>query len=887
MHINKLHITGFGKIKDETIEFSDGLNIIYGCNEAGKTTLWWFIRGMLFGLKGGRKTKDGTPPPLKRYKPWDNGNYGGIMEYTLDNGERYRVERDFDTGFVRVFDSHFNDITGTFAMNRETGVQFAEKHIGLNDTCFEKTVLIGQMNSRIDDSGSKELVSRLVNVNQTGFEDVSFKKAQQVLKDALKNYVGNEKTSERPLDKVIKKMSELKEWKVSLINKKESVLTTQSQLNNALFEKNRVKDKKEALEEAGKIIALIKEAKGYKDRLAYLKEAAEKIFSADKELKEAKEKLREVCESRKQLAAFSHYSDESGEDLSIKYHELKLLQKENDSLKNSIESKKQHCMELESRIEPVRKLAMLDENSDKKIFALREEIDSLKHEQKRFVTTYAYRELRQKEKKKNTSAAVFILLTVLAIVCLVLGINGGKGIFAQVPTLPVFAVSLLLLALAAVQACRSIKLGRDISNMKNMKKKEDAVAADIAKKLAEKEKSLNEILNKAGVASIEDFIAAKASCDSLVQHLTMLNSEIEHMEERYKINTQSICMIKKEITEKLVTAGIIGSDNEELEERHINEFKVAIAKYKEIETSTEYLSKRVEDLESTLGSLYGTVSSVCMKNCNSSEELDSIIKDISIKVHEADESISNTIKEASQRFKHVCLEKPYFELLAQVDSGQALAETEEDWKLEYDVACRRGNELALMIKEYETLLKGIPDDEEIQNVQEQLEELEFKKRELEEKGEALRIAIDVMTEASTDLQRNFVPSLNSRMSDIISSITSGRYKEVRADDNLFLKTISPETLGVTSAALLSCGTVEQIYFALRVAMAELISNGEKLPLIMDETFAFYDDVRSMEAFRFLDKLSLDRQILLFTCKSSEIEMAKKHRPDARYLILEA
>jgi len=256
-------------------------------------------------------------------------------------------------------------------------------------------------------------------------------------------------------------------------------------------------------------------------------------------------------------------------------------------------------------------------------------------------------------------------------------------------------------------------------------------------------------------------------------------------------------------------------------------------------------------------------------------------------VHESNESIGSTIKSASQQFRNVCLEKPYFTLLAQAKGGQALAETEGSWKLEYESVCRRDNQLALMIKEYETLLKGIPDDEEIQSIQEQLEELEIKKKELEEKGEALRIAIDVMTEASIELQRNFVPLLNSRMSDIISSITSGRYKEIRADDNLFLNTISPETLGVTSAELLSCGTVDQIYFALRVAMAELITNGEKLPIIMDEAFAFYDDVRSMEAFRLLDKLSSDRQILLFTCKSREIEMAKEQKPDARYLILEA
>ena len=48
MKLLELHINGFGKIHDRTISFSDGINVIYGRNEAGKSTLHTFIRGMLF-----------------------------------------------------------------------------------------------------------------------------------------------------------------------------------------------------------------------------------------------------------------------------------------------------------------------------------------------------------------------------------------------------------------------------------------------------------------------------------------------------------------------------------------------------------------------------------------------------------------------------------------------------------------------------------------------------------------------------------------------------------------------------------------------------------------------------------------------------------------------
>lgn len=56
MRLLELHIDGFGKFHDRTISFNDGINIIYGKNEAGKSTLHTFIRGMLFGIERGART---------------------------------------------------------------------------------------------------------------------------------------------------------------------------------------------------------------------------------------------------------------------------------------------------------------------------------------------------------------------------------------------------------------------------------------------------------------------------------------------------------------------------------------------------------------------------------------------------------------------------------------------------------------------------------------------------------------------------------------------------------------------------------------------------------------------------------------------------------------
>ena len=63
MKINNMEINGFGRLENRSFVFGSGMNVIYGCNESGKSTLQAFIKAMLFGLKGGRRSKEGYLPP--------------------------------------------------------------------------------------------------------------------------------------------------------------------------------------------------------------------------------------------------------------------------------------------------------------------------------------------------------------------------------------------------------------------------------------------------------------------------------------------------------------------------------------------------------------------------------------------------------------------------------------------------------------------------------------------------------------------------------------------------------------------------------------------------------------------------------------------------------
>ena len=77
---------------------------------------------------------------------------------------------------------------------------------------------------------------------------------------------------------------------------------------------------------------------------------------------------------------------------------------------------------------------------------------------------------------------------------------------------------------------------------------------------------------------------------------------------------------------------------------------------------------------------------------------------------------------------------------------------------------------------------------------------------------------------------------------------------------------------IVSIERLSRGTLEQIYFALRMAAAEMLQE-EELPVILDETFAFYDDKRLQSVLKWLSQQ--ERQVIILSCQRREMEFLRR------------
>jgi len=200
--INKVKIAGFGKFINKEVSFNKGLNIVFGKNESGKSTLQNFIKASLYGFEKNKRTDgEGRPPEKTKYKPWNTNDYGGYLELETDSGETIRIERDFDKNEARVFDENLVDITNRFDYTSGSGSKIGEGLLGLDRISFESSAFVGQGSSPVVSESRNHLFEKIVNLINTGREDESAAKAVSAISDAKRN-LGNPRTNNRPYNRV-------------------------------------------------------------------------------------------------------------------------------------------------------------------------------------------------------------------------------------------------------------------------------------------------------------------------------------------------------------------------------------------------------------------------------------------------------------------------------------------------------------------------------------------------------------------------------------------------------------------------------------------------------------------------------------------------------------
>lgn len=208
MKITNVKINNFGSVRQKNINFNEGITVIYGKNESGKSAILKFIQGMFYGLnknKNGKNISD-----YERYTPWQGEEFSGKLNYKLNNNKKYEIYRDFRKKNIQILDENAQDITKEYSIDKTKGSQFFIEQVKIEEELFLSTALIEQQSVKLKEKQQEEVLQKIANLINTGKDDISFQKTIQKLNKRLLEQIGTQRSQDRPINIIQDKINQTK-----------------------------------------------------------------------------------------------------------------------------------------------------------------------------------------------------------------------------------------------------------------------------------------------------------------------------------------------------------------------------------------------------------------------------------------------------------------------------------------------------------------------------------------------------------------------------------------------------------------------------------------------------------------------------------------------------
>ena len=293
MKINKIKINSYGKLKEKDVELKDGINIIYGKNESGKSTLLNFIVNSFYGISKNKKGKEYSD--VEKYTPWLGEEFSGKLEYELNNKNKYEIYRDFKKKNPKIFNENMEDISKEFNIDKSKGNEFFYEQTKVDEELFLSTVVVGQQEVKLGKQEQNILVQKIANLVGTGDDNVSYKRAIDRINRRLLDEIGTQRSREKPINIINKKIEDLEQKKQELEkyedikyeieenkNKLEEEILDLNNKNNLLKEIKIINEKEKIEKEKIKIKENIK--KENIEKIKLIKEKINKIKNENKNI---------------------------------------------------------------------------------------------------------------------------------------------------------------------------------------------------------------------------------------------------------------------------------------------------------------------------------------------------------------------------------------------------------------------------------------------------------------------------------------------------------------------------------------------------------------------------------------------------------------------------
>ena len=890
--VDKLKIYGFGRFNNQEFELAPGLNVVFGGNEAGKSTIHSFIEAMLFGFWKPNFPHQELEPGYEKYRPWNGTSYGGEMEYSWQQG-KVKVVRDFSGNTVSLYDLASHEIIQGLPLNSWGEPDFARLHFGCSKLVFRNTISISQLGSATDSAVAQEVRNLLSNLAQSGGSGISVKQGMEILAN-----------SRRQIDfELVKTQALLAQTQSRLADARDQIqeaarleiqqygvgkeLEELGQQRRKLKELAAKIQGQAALSKLDRLNKLRRNRQALLEELQALGEASldssqyEAWRNVETELKKVQEvhnlhvqALEEVVGQRQfqenslqELAPYAGHDQDTLIEMSSAWQMQAKGQQVIDELQADLDKLGEEIRQVTTQLSklPYFRPDALEQAAGLQSLATGLEVQD-SHEE-------LEQELEQHQRTMNSGKTLrwMLLLALPAVAAAAVWLN---------PLLALLAIPLLI---GFIAVSNSIKKGN--LRCRNLRREIYSIELEFVNNQRAREhaqRELSAFLARVGVTDLREmeekfhaFIALSDRNYELMREQKFISGKLEE----YYQETEAKAL---ELQAILNGVGLGGLPMEQA----LACFRVNLDKLLDARTFLEQsrlqeeaarqrLAQSRQELAATEEQLDQLLNAMAVDNASAVEAL-AARTDRRQKLEQEAISLEQRIQDLLEGIT----EEELHQQAAAAAEGEEIEEVQDlPDKLELldQEILRLQSQKSEGLGRLEGIYASLPSPAELE---EECWQHEEQCQLLRDNLQAADLAIETIARLAEDLKNQIAPELNDMVSALVGRITGGKYNLLQVAQDMSISVASPESAQDVDLEKLSGGTIDQFYFACRVAIADLVTGGG-LPLFLDDSFVQYDDRRLQHMLNLLLELGANRQIILLTCQQRELEQLA-HLAPGRY-----
>lgn len=890
MIIKRVNIISFGALKNKSIDFYEGINLIYGENESGKSTIQSFVKIWLYGFSNSRGRELKNNERLK-FMPSSGEKIRGEL-YIIHNEKEYIINRTFGRTKKEDTSTIIDGLTGEEIKGisvSEPGKYFLE----INRPTFIRTLFIGQLDVGIKKDKDEEILDKISNAVGVGEGDITVDRAFIKLENYRKSLSNSRKSgiidkskenysllvSERIEGYKLSNKNLENEKKLIQLNSEKIIIN--EELSNLEIYKKYLKKKKlkKEYEEISRYLRkrqeLQMEEKSIESSLVYNNEIVTSTFIngikeeysmylslldiKEEEKNKLNEKLEKINLLREPLEIYEHldfFNENFDKDIDrLKIEQQMLKEKVNISSKIEKEIAFFNIKEKEARevVGNTINIESARDNIAQDLKVYEEKLKELKY----------ILELDKSNNSSNIIKVGYILLSVASLMGLV---------FSKSYMLNIILLIVMLLSLGAY-------LVESFFSGKSQSKREKVLQAEIKSiedrlNIYIKRTNCNdysELVKK--IKLYDDYVELKekisAKINEKISQKEML--ELDRAKELYLINEEKINyyldMFNVATIDQLIDV--------------LNGYKKVISDIKileiEIKNQNEGLKTVQEQIEIREEKIMFALRKLGLSHINLLDLGEKLVE-LNERVNKRDEIHRNLISmdetySALSKGKDIDVIKDELKDIINITFSYSY-ETEDEIDSIVKLKSNRLLEVEKEIKDVENAIKNrFNGKRRLPEIEEDILSLEIKIKEDERLLKGCNIAYEVLKESYNEIRESFGPLLNKNVAKAFKEFTNEKYSEVMVSDKYEMKLVSGnETF---SADLLSSGANDQLYLALRLAFIKMIFNEKNVTLYLDDAFVQYDDKRVEKILLYLVRENF-AQNLIFTCQKREANILSKN-----------